>query len=198
MSQSETARPGAGPGRRRLLIFLPLIAFVVLAGLFYVRLGAGDSSRVPSPLIGKPVPRFSLAPLEGVGAQVPFTDADLRKGSVTLVNVFASWCVPCRDEHPMLVQLSKDSELTAKGLRIIGLAYKDEPANSRHFLGEMGNPYAQIGVDKSGRVGIDWGVYGVPETFVVTGDGTIAYKFIGPLSPEGLAVLKPEIQKAMR
>ena len=98
----------------------------------------------------------------------------------------------------MLVELSKDPDLAAQGARIVGLAYKDEPANSRRFLGDMGNPYAQIGVDKSGRVGIDWGVYGVPETFVVRGDGTIAYKFIGPLSPEGLKVLKPEILKAMR
>jgi cytochrome c biogenesis protein CcmG/thiol:disulfide interchange protein DsbE len=198
MNHSQATAPAGGAGRRRILIFLPLAAFAVLAALFYVRLGAGDSSRIPSPLIGKVVPAFNLPPLEAVGAQVPFTDADLRKGTVTLVNVFASWCVPCRDEHPMLVQLSKDADLQSKGVRIVGLAYKDEPANSRRFLGEMGNPYAQIGVDKSGRTGIDWGVYGVPETFVVRGDGTIAYKFIGPLSPEGLGTLKPEILKAMR
>ena len=198
MTSSPTTGSPANPTRRRLLVLLPLAAFVALAALFYVRLGAGDSSRLPSPLIGKAVPTFNLAPLDGVGPQVPFTDADLRKGSVTLVNVFASWCVPCRDEHPILVQLSKDAELAAKGVRILGLAYKDEPANSKRFLGEMGNPYAQIGVDKSGRTGIDWGVYGVPETFVVRGDGTIAYKYNGPLSPEGLGTLKPEILKAMR
>ncbi len=196
MSAPETTTPA--PGRRRLLIFLPLAAFVVLAALFYVRLGAGDSSRIPSPLIGKQVPAFSLPPLEGVGTQQAFSDGDLRLGKVTLVNVFASWCVPCRDEHPYLVLLSRDGDLRTKGVRIVGLAYKDEPSNSRKFLGEMGNPYGQVGVDRSGRVGIDWGVYGVPETFVVRGDGTIAYKFIGPLSEEGLQTLRPEIAKAMR
>ena len=198
MSMPETGASAPAPGRRRLLIFLPLATFVVLAALFYVRLGAGDSSRIPSALIGKQAPAFSLPPLEGVGPQQAFSDADLRLGKVTLVNVFASWCVPCRDEHPYLVQLAKDGELAAKGLRIFGLAYKDEPGNSRKFLSEMGNPYGQVGVDRSGRVGIDWGVYGVPETFVVRGDGTIAYKFIGPLSAEGLQTLRPEIAKAMR
>ena len=123
----------------------------------------------------------------------------LRSGKVTLVNVFASWCGPCRDEHPVLIELSKNPDLARAGVRLVGLAYKDEPGNSMKFLKEMGNPFALIGVDRSGRVGIDWGVYGVPETFVVKGDGTIAYKFIGPLSPDALrAVLMPQIEKALR
>ena len=127
------------------------------------------------------------------------TDAELRQGKVTVVNVFASWCAPCRDEHPMLLQLSKEDALKSAGVRLVGLAYKDEPANSRKFLGELGNPYAEIGVDLSGRTGIDWGVYGVPETFVVRGDGVIAYKFIGPLTPEGLRTeLIPEIETALK
>ena len=126
-------------------------------------------------------------------------DADLRQGKVTLVNIFASWCVPCHDEHPALMKLAHDASLQAKGVRIAGINYKDEAPNARKFLAEDGNPYGMIGVDKPGRASIDWGVYGVPETFVVRGDGTIAYKFIGPLSEETLrTVLMPEIEKAAR
>ena len=183
---------------RRWLAYLPLVAFLALAGLFLVRLYSGDPQRLPSPLIGKPVPAFALPPLEGSGL-AGLSDADLRQGKVTLVNVFASWCGPCRDEHPVLVELTKRPELAQAGVRLAGLAYKDEPGNSMKFLREMGNPYALIGVDRSGRVGIDWGVYGVPETFVVRGDGTIAYKFIGPLSPDALrGTLLPQIEKALR
>ena len=193
---SEAPASAARP--RRWLTLLPLIAFLALAGLFLVRLYSGDPQRLPSPLIGKPVPTFVLPPLEGSGL-AGFGDGDLRGGKVTLVNVFASWCGPCRDEHPVLIELSKNPDLARAGVRLVGLAYKDEPGNSMKFLKEMGNPYALIGVDRSGRVGIDWGVYGVPETFVVKGDGTIAYKFIGPLSAEALrAVLMPQIEKALR
>ena len=189
--------PEAPPARRWVLL-LPLIVFVALAGLFFVRLYSGDPSHLPSPLIGKAAPAFKLPPLEGAGRPA-LADADLRQGQVTLVNVFASWCVPCRDEHPVLLELSRNEKLARAGVRLTGLAYKDEPGKSLKFLGEMGNPYAQIGVDQSGRVGIDWGVYGVPETFVVRGDGTIAYKFIGPMSAQDLqAVLIPQIEKAMQ
>jgi cytochrome c biogenesis protein CcmG/thiol:disulfide interchange protein DsbE len=178
------------------LAFLPLVAFAALAALFFVALRGGDHSRLPSALVGKSAPAFSLPPLEANGAGL--SDAYLRQGKVTLVNVFASWCVPCRDEHPVLLQLAKGGTLK-DGVRLVGLAYKDEPANSRKFLGELGNPYSTIGVDQSGRVGIDWGVYGVPETFVVRGDGVIAHKVIGPLSLDTMrSELIPAIEKAMK
>lgn len=207
MRPSEYAQPPMPPKGngepapkkfRTLLILAPLLCFLALAGLFYVRLGAGDASRLPSPLIGKVIPNVALPALEG--QPLPgFASDDLRKGTVTLVNIFASWCVPCRDEHPVLMKLARDKDLAAQGVRIAGLNYKDEPANALKFLAEGGTPYAMIGVDKAGRASIDWGVYGVPETFVVRGDGTIAYKFIGPLSEKSLnETLLPEIRKAMK
>ena len=196
MSTPDTTAPAA---RTKLFIYLPLLLFLALAGLFFVSLRTGDPSKLPSALIGKKAPVFALPALEGFGVASGLSNSDLTLGKVTLVNVFASWCLPCRDEHPFLVQLSRDVSLAGKGVRLAGIAYKDEPANSRKFLTEVGNPYALIGVDQSGRTGIDWGVYGVPETFVVRGDGTIAYKFVGPLSPEGLREkLMPEIEKALR
>ena len=185
--------------RRKLFVFLPLALFLALAALFFVSLRSGDPARLPSALLGKKTPEFKLPPLEGSLPASGLSTADLKNGSVTLVNIFASWCVPCREEHPVLMGLAQRTDLAARGLRIAGLAYKDEPANSRKFLSEMGNPYALVGVDASGRAGIEWGVYGVPETFVVTGDGTIAYKFVGPLDPQSLRdKLMPEIEKAMR
>ncbi len=189
----------ARPARNKLVVYLPLAAFLALAALFFVSLRSGDPSRLPSALIGKKAPAFALPALEGFGAASGLSTADLTQGKVTLVNIFASWCLPCRDEHPMLLKISRDPALAGKGVRLAGVAYKDEPANSGKFLREVGNPYALIGVDKSGRAGIDWGVYGVPETFVVRGDGVIAYKFVGPLDPEGLRDrLMPEIEKAAR
>ena len=181
----------------RLPVFLPLILFLALAALFWFRLGSGDTSRVPSPLVGRAVPDFALPPLEGTGTGVLKPD-ELRRGTVTLVNVFASWCAPCREEHPQLLALAKNAGLAAKGVRLAGLAYKDDPANSRKFLTDLGNPYALIGIDERGRAAIDWGVYGVPETFIVRGDGTIAYKHIGPISEAGLReIILPQIEKAM-
>lgn len=183
--------------RRLLLALLPLAAFLALAGLFYMRLGS-DNQRLSSALVGRAAPVFSLPPLEGSGLP-GFSDADLKKGSVTLVNVFASWCVPCRDEHPVLMAMAADETLKTLGVRMAGLSYKDEPANSNRFLRELGTPYSMIGVDRSGRTGVDWGVYGVPETFVVRGDGSIAYKHIGPLTEANVRErLMPEIMKALR
>ena len=118
---------------------------------------------------------------------------------MTLVNIFASWCVPCREEHPTLMRIAADQPLNALGVRLVGIAQKDTPANIRALLGEQGNPYATIGADENGRVGIDLGVYGVPETFVITGDGKVAYRFVGPLSDKTFeATLLPEIEKAAR
>jgi len=196
----QTAKPAR---KLNLMAILPLAAFLALAGLFLVRLGAGDASRLPSPLVGKPAPDFSLPALEGQkaanGSDLPgFSKQTLSEGHVSLVNVFASWCVPCREEHPLLMKLVQDEELRAKGVKLYGLSYKDKPANSRQFIRESGLPYDAIGVDESGRTGIDFGVYGVPETFVVRADGTIAYKYVGPLTPEDFKnVLRPEILKAI-
>jgi cytochrome c biogenesis protein CcmG/thiol:disulfide interchange protein DsbE len=176
-------------------MFLPLMAFAAIATLFLIRLYAGDASLLPSALIGRPVPRFDLPPLPGVAAP-GLSDSDLRQGRVTLVNVFASWCVPCHAEHSVLMEIARDPQLTDR-VALVGLAYKDEPENTRRFLGQGGNPFARIGVDASGRTGIDFGVYGVPETYVIRGDGTIAYRFVGPLSNESLRqVLLPQIVAA--
>lgn len=182
---------------RSALRFLPLAVFALLAGVFLIRLFAGDAARLPSALIGKPAPTFDLPALAGLTDTPGLATADLRKGHVSLVNIFASWCSPCRQEHPVLMSLSHDEKLKSLGVEIYGLSYKDEPANSLGFLAENGNPFQRVGVDPAGRTAIDFGVYGVPETFVVTGDGVIAYKFIGPLTPSAAATtLIPEILKA--
>jgi len=171
------------PSRSRGGFFLPLIIVVVMGALFFVALGSGDPSRLPSVLIGKPVPEFDLPPVEGVaqtGKTVPgFSSADLANGEVSVVNVWASWCGPCIQEHPVLVNLKEQH-----GLRLMGINYKDEPEAAQRFLTRLGNPFDALGADSSGRVAIDWGVYGVPETYVVDGKGEIVYKHVGPLTPE--------------
>jgi periplasmic protein thiol:disulfide oxidoreductases, DsbE subfamily len=150
---------------------------------------------VPSALIGKPVPDFRLEGVAGLtreGKPVPgLSSADLADG-VAVVNVFASWCAPCRSEHPLLMELAKD-----QGIRLYGLNYKDADDQALRFLNGLGNPYAAVGADRNGRVGIDWGVYGVPETFVVA-DGRIVAKLVGPLTPERISAdLKPALDKAL-
>jgi cytochrome c biogenesis protein CcmG, thiol:disulfide interchange protein DsbE len=182
--------------KRRLLVLLPLFIFLALAALFFFRLLAGDPSRIPSALIGREAPATDLpavAGLERNGEPVPgIMPADF-KSAVTVLNVWASWCVPCRDEAPLLVRLAGD-----KRIRIIGINYKDQAENARRFLGRYGNPFAASGADTSGRAGIEWGVYGVPETFIIGRDGRIAYKLVGPLTPDNLErVVKPEIEKAL-
>jgi cytochrome c biogenesis protein CcmG/thiol:disulfide interchange protein DsbE len=182
--------------RRNVLLFVPLVVFLGLAALFLIRLGAGDVSRIPSALIGHPAPATVLpgvAGLERNGKPVPGLEADSFKGAVTVLNVWASWCVPCRDEAPLLLTLARDQRV-----RILGINYKDTPENARRFLARYGNPYAANGADLNGRASIEWGVYGVPETFVVGRDGSIAYKLIGPIEPNNLEkILKPEIEKAL-
>ena len=182
--------------KRRLLVLLPLVVFLALAALFLFRLGAGDPSKLPSALIGRPVPDTPLPAVQGLvrdGTPVPgIAHADF-KGAVSLVNVWASWCVPCHDEAPLLMQLADD-----KRIRILGINYKDQPENARRFIGRYGNPFAAVGADANGRASIDWGVYGVPETFLIGRDGRIAYKLVGPISLENLAAtLKPQIEKAL-
>jgi cytochrome c biogenesis protein CcmG, thiol:disulfide interchange protein DsbE len=182
--------------RRRVLVLLPLTLFAGLAALFLIRLFAGDPSLLPSPLIGHPAPQTALPPVEGLardGAPLPGLDPAQFKGAVTVVNVWASWCVPCRDEAPLLMELSKDQRF-----RLVGINYKDEAANARRFVGRFGNPFAAAGADANGRAGIEWGVYGVPETFVIGRDGKIAYKLVGPITADNLdTVLKPQIEKAL-
>jgi cytochrome c biogenesis protein CcmG/thiol:disulfide interchange protein DsbE len=187
------------PSLRRFGLALPLLIFAVLAGLFWYALHAGDPSLLPSPLIGKTVPEFTLPPIEGLsadGAPVQgFASTDLAQGEPTIVNVFASWCVECQVEHPLLLALSKQP-----GIRLYGIDYKDDQASARRFLGRYGNPYARVGADASGRTAIDFGVYGVPETYVVTGDGRIAYRHVGPLTETAikdkiLPLLKPSGSK---
>jgi cytochrome c biogenesis protein CcmG/thiol:disulfide interchange protein DsbE len=186
----------AGGGRRRLVVFLPLILFLALAALFFFRLGAGDPSKLPSALIGREAPLTVLPALAGVqfdGKPVAGLAPELFNGKVTLVNVWASWCVPCHDEAPLLMKMAED-----KRYQIVGINYKDQPENARRFLGRYGNPFVAIGADGNGRASIEWGVYGVPETFVVGRDRRIAYKLVGPITEANLEQLvKPALEKAL-
>jgi cytochrome c biogenesis protein CcmG/thiol:disulfide interchange protein DsbE len=194
---TDAASETVNVGRRRLVVLLPLAVFVALALLLLFRLmNASDPSLIPSALIGHPAPQTALPPIAGLdrdGQQVPGIDSANFKGAVTVINVWASWCVPCRDEAPLLMQLSRDSRI-----RLAGINYKDQPDNARRFLGRYGNPFAAAGADESGRAAIEWGVYGVPETFVVGRGGVIDYKLVGPITPENFdTVLKPQIDKAL-
>jgi len=192
--QPDERKPGP---LRYLLTALPLLIFAALALIFWSQLNSGrDISEIPSALIGTKAPRLDLPPLEGAtngsGAPMPaLTDAAV-KGRLTLVNVWASWCVPCRQEHPILGELAKDPRLT-----VVGINYKDRNDNALRFLGELGNPFAAIGVDPNGRAAIDWGVYGIPESYLVAPDGTILYKRVGPFDDLSLKEgLFPAMEKA--
>jgi cytochrome c biogenesis protein CcmG/thiol:disulfide interchange protein DsbE len=196
MAPGDAAQNDAGAWRRRLIVSVPLVAFLALATLFMLRLGAGDPSRIPSALIGHPAPATNLPPLPGLerdGKPMPGLDSAELNGEVTVLNVWASWCVPCRDEAPLLLALAAD-----RRIRVVGINYKDQPDNARRFLGRYGNPFVANGTDGNGRAAIEWGVYGVPETFVVGRDGRIAYKLIGPITADNLdQALKPAIEKAL-
>jgi cytochrome c biogenesis protein CcmG/thiol:disulfide interchange protein DsbE len=174
----------ARPQRSRAL-FWPLAIFAIMALLFAFALRSGDPSKLPSALIGRPAPAVVLAPLEGLndGARAisGFDTANLAKGEVSIVNFWASWCVPCVQEHPQLVALKEQT-----GLNLYGINYKDQAATARRFLGRYGNPFTAVGVDDNGRAAVDWGVTGMPETFIVNGKGEIIYKHIGPISPQSL------------
>ena len=176
---NETLAGAAEPAApRRLWPFLvPIAIFAGIGVLLYLGLFR-DPTLVPSPLVGKPVPEFALGPVQG--RTLGLSSEDLRE-EVTLVNVFASWCVACRDEHPLFLALEREGVVP-----IHGLNYKDAPPDAAAWLDALGDPYTRIGADLDGRVGLDWGVYGVPETFVVDGNGRIAYKHIGPVTPRVL------------
>jgi cytochrome c biogenesis protein CcmG/thiol:disulfide interchange protein DsbE len=200
MSEPTTSVPGTSGRslqRRSWLMAVPLLAFGSLAAIFWFRLGDGDPAKIPSALIGHPAPLTTLPPLQGLldsGAQIPGLDPAMFKGKVSVVNVWASWCVPCHDEAPLLTDIGHD-----KRLQVIGINYKDTPDNARRFLGRYGNPYGFVGVDGNGRAAIEWGVYGVPETFIVGREGKIVYKLVGPITPDNIdSVMKAEIDKALK
>jgi cytochrome c biogenesis protein CcmG/thiol:disulfide interchange protein DsbE len=196
---SETTSPQETPVRSRskAVLLLPLVLVVAVLGLMYFALQSGDPSRLPSVLIGKPVPEFNLAAIprlqNDAGAPVPgFSSAMLRSGKVSLLNVWASWCVPCLAEHPQLVELAKE------GVPLYGIDYKgDSSEAARRFLTKHGNPFLAVGADETGMTGIDLGVTGVPETFVIDGSGRIVMRYQGPMTPEVIAEkIKPAIEKA--
>ena len=183
-------------GKFPLLRLMPVVVFAVVAGFFAMALRSGDPSRLPSTLVGKPVPQTVFPPLEGLesgGKPEPgFTSADLAKGKVSVVNYWASWCQPCVEEHPFLEQLKEQA-----GVDLYGVNYKDQMEAARRYIGRFGNPYSALGTDASGRAAIDWGVYGTPETFIVNGKGEVVYKHVGPISAESLKTkLLPIIEKA--
>ncbi len=193
---SETHDTAAPPPRRSLLLILPVVVFAVLAGVMFLRLRSGaDPSALPSAMIGKPAPSFDLPAVPGLakdGAPVPgLSSADL-KGGVTVLNVFASWCAPCQVEHPMLMRLAREP-----GIRLVGIDYKEpDPAAGKKFLDRHGVPFAAVGADADGRAAIDFGVYGVPETFIIGPDGVIRDKIVGIVTPENFSSILTRIRAA--
>jgi cytochrome c biogenesis protein CcmG, thiol:disulfide interchange protein DsbE len=186
--------------RSRLVFWvatIPLVLFLGLAALFLKQLATGGGSHdIPSALVGQPAPKFELPPLAGLQGEsgpTPGLGSGNLAGRASIVNVWASWCVPCRAEHPILSELAKDSRV-----QLVGINYKDRGENALRFLGQLGNPFAAVGVDPGGKAAIDWGVYGVPETFIVDINGIIRYKQIGPLTAESYQTrFLPELEKAL-
>jgi cytochrome c biogenesis protein CcmG/thiol:disulfide interchange protein DsbE len=197
MQRESDERPADRPASRAWHTRLwPLAIFCTLALVFAFALKTGDPSKLPSALIGRPVPAIALPALEGLstGAEpvAGFADTDLASGKVAVVNFWASWCGPCVYEHPLLMTLKE-----RHGVRLYGVNYKDQATAARRFLGRYGNPFSAVGVDGDGRAAIEWGVYGMPETFVVDGKGRVAYKHVGPITPESLETkLLPAIRAA--
>jgi cytochrome c biogenesis protein CcmG, thiol:disulfide interchange protein DsbE len=176
--------------RTRILTLLPVLLFAGLGLLLLYGL-SGDPSRLPSTLLNKPAPAFTLPPVAGLNLP-GLSDQDLKQGRISIVNIWASWCGPCRIEHPLLMELSTRDDVV-----LVGINNKDDPANAVRFLGALGQPFARVGADPTGRATIDWGGYGVPETFIVDGQGIIRYKHVGPLSAQDLqGRFGAEIKKA--
>ncbi|HEY2445879.1 MAG TPA: DsbE family thiol:disulfide interchange protein [Rhizomicrobium sp.] len=175
---------------KRVLYLVPIIVFAALVYFFFHSLGGPPPDELPSALIDKPAPRTALPPLDRDA--VPFTSSDLSAGHVSVLNVWASWCVPCRAEAPALAALSK-----SKDVSLFGMVYKDDPVAARAFLADVGNPFSRIDMDKDGRAGIEWGIYGVPETFVIDGRGIVRFRYAGPITGDALEnVVLPAIARA--
>lgn len=181
---------------RYAFALIPLVVFGGIAAtaakmLYDQDFHGKNIAEIPSALIGTKAPSLNLPPLEG--SSLPALTDEALKGKLTLVNVFASWCIPCRDEHPLLKQLAEDGRLN-----IVAINYKDKNENALRFLGELGNPYHAIGIDPNGKAAIDWGVYGIPESYLVAPDGTIIYKRVGPFDDISLKEgLFPAMEKAL-
>jgi cytochrome c biogenesis protein CcmG, thiol:disulfide interchange protein DsbE len=194
-TETTTAAP---PSRFSLVAVLPVALFAALALGFLYSLYHGDPSHLPSVMIGKPAPQFSLPAIPGVvrnGVASPgLATADLARGRVSIVNVWASWCGPCREEQPLLGTVAQRLNVP-----LYGIDQKDAPADAARFLQTLGNPFERIGADGSGRTSIDWGVYGVPETYVIDGAGKIAFKYIGPLTEQAIETeLRPAVERAKK
>lgn len=189
--------PAIEPRSRRGVAFLiPGLLFLAMAVMFGFALKKGDPSRLPSALIGKPAPKFAVTPIEDLrdanGPVRLFTPELLTAGVPSVVNFWASWCIPCVEEHPLLIELKQKT-----GVAIYGVNYKDQAVAARRFLGRYGNPFAAVGADTTGRAAIEWGVYGMPETFVLDGAGRIVYKHVGPISSATLRErIMPAIERA--
>ena len=175
MAAADKTDGAAGAWFTQVRVVLPLLVLAALAVVFVKGL-QGDPRKLPSVFIDKPAPTFSLPDL---GEGQPLVTPEALRGQVWLLNVFASWCGACVTEHPHLLALAAQNRVA-----LVGLAYKDEPADTRAWLGARGNPYGRIAVDREGLVGIDYGVYGVPETFVIDGEGVIRYKHVGPVDQD--------------
>lgn len=196
MSESSLPEPRKSAISRYGIAAIPLLVFAAIVGiagkmLYDQDVNGKNISEIPSALIGTKAPSLDLPPL--AGANLPALTTSAISGKLTLVNVFASWCVPCRDEHPFLKELSKDPRL-----QIVAINYKDKSDNALRFLGELGNPYKAIGIDPNGKAAIDWGVYGIPESYLVAPDGTIVYKRVGPFDAQSIEQgLFPAIEKVL-
>ena len=177
---------------RYLLYILPLLLFAALAGYLWHGLGK-DPSVLPSALIDKPAPDIALPPLPGREPALPLAAADLKTGKPLLVNIFASWCVPCQAEHPLVTELAEKH-----GVAVHAINYKDKPEDAAAWLRRLGDPYGRVGADRDGRAGIEFGIYGVPETFLIDGDGRVRLRHAGPITPEVLEKVILPALKAVR
>ena len=196
MSNESSSREKNQSAMRWLLPLLPIVVFGGLAAIAFMQLTSGrDTGVIPSAYIGKPAPKFELPPLPQLkvaGEPVPGLRTGDLEGKLHLVNIFASWCAPCRAEHPVLMKLAEDERLD-----VAGINYKDDPGNALRFLGQLGNPYTRVGVDPKGRTAIEWGFYGIPETLLVGPDGIVRHKIVGPIDPEKFKALKVKIQELL-